>query len=402
MIDGGPGGEPVPIKAMQLAIDRAGTESQTVGRAVSASSEKPVPTVELVVISHLHMDHVGGIIRHLRSCWRQVQQSDRKSNLVGSSDPRILKVVLADSRDIEQVFVDAFRENTEGKPLNLIYAIKGLAEAQRSRGEDVSIELETNTAPTELFARHSLTTPETDDVPELHLLYPSRDQHADRHGCGTANDISAILLLDYAGHRVVFPGDATLPGWRDSLESAPDILRDINLVAVPHHGGQIAPRERDPETALKTLYQHLFSGKPEKPRYAFISVGTEMGAKYGHPRQDVIDALRSANVHILCSQFTRRCLKDDVTDPEALARELHKVREFTLHAGHSAKSPRHYPGKSEAFPGDVRKGNVGCASTVIAELKPNCEFQVFRRDRHIECLNSLHASPLATSFLCRT
>ena len=54
------------------------------------------------------------------------------------------------------------------------------------------------------------------------------------------NNTSLILLLDVAGQRLLFPGDAQIENWSYALSrpGAMDLLRDVTLYKVGHHGSR--------------------------------------------------------------------------------------------------------------------------------------------------------------------
>jgi competence protein ComEC len=66
------------------------------------------------------------------------------------------------------------------------------------------------------------------DGVESEVLHPSR-----RGGAGSDNSNSIVLALDYAGERLLLPGDLEPPGLDDVLAEEP---LDCSIVMAPHHG----------------------------------------------------------------------------------------------------------------------------------------------------------------------
>jgi glyoxylase-like metal-dependent hydrolase (beta-lactamase superfamily II) len=101
------------------------------------------------------------------------------------------------------------------------------------------------------------------------------------------NNTSLILLIEAAGRRMLFPGDAQVENWRYALEVAPDheanrdLLRSIDLYKVGHHGS----RNATPRQALFSLWDGNLP----------VSVMSTLGGVYDQgndvPNQALVDAL---------------------------------------------------------------------------------------------------------------
>lgn len=52
------------------------------------------------------------------------------------------------------------------------------------------------------------------------------------------NDLSLIILVEYLGFKILFPGDLEKAGWKAILQRADfrDAVRDLNLLVASHHG----------------------------------------------------------------------------------------------------------------------------------------------------------------------
>ena len=90
------------------------------------------------------------------------------------------------------------------------------------------------------------------------------------------NDSSIVFRLDHGSNSFLFTGDATIPP-QQALIYDPDLNIDVDVLKVPHHGAATA--------YIKGFYDEV------SPEYAVISCGR--GNSYGHPRQEVLDDLKS-------------------------------------------------------------------------------------------------------------
>lgn len=94
-----------------------------------------------------------------------------------------------------------------------------------------------------------------------------------------SNAQEVIASWQSAGGSCAFPGDSTPEGLEKWLANAE---RTVDVWAVPHHGSK--------NSCYPDLYQQL------SPKAAVVSAGRDN--RYGHPHQEVLDALEAA--HIPC------------------------------------------------------------------------------------------------------
>ena len=99
------------------------------------------------------------------------------------------------------------------------------------------------------------------------LLGPSSDND---------NENSIITLLEYKDFSMLFTGDASVNGLKDSLK---DIHRQITVLKVPHHGAY--------DGLNKEIVKYL------SPKYSIISVGEN---KFGHPAEYTIELLNNSTI----------------------------------------------------------------------------------------------------------
>jgi competence protein ComEC len=94
------------------------------------------------------------------------------------------------------------------------------------------------------------------------------------------NEASIILRLDYGQTSFLFTGDASKEVERELLQFHE--LLDVDVLKVGHHGS---------DTSTSTEFISATS-----PEFALISAGRDNS--YGHPDDEVLDRLKSANVRI--------------------------------------------------------------------------------------------------------
>jgi hypothetical protein len=109
------------------------------------------------------------------------------------------------------------------------------------------------------------------------------------------NNTSVILLLEVAGKKLLFPGDAQIENWEYALtlEDNLKLLEDVHLYKVGHHGS----RNATPRTLWKNFAQKLAAGENGVRLQTLVST---MKGKHGHeeshtevPRATLVQELTS-------------------------------------------------------------------------------------------------------------
>lgn len=184
------------------------------------------------------------------------------------------------------------------------------------------------------------------------------------------NATSAVLFLECGNSKIIFASDSQIEQWRQISARAKGRI-DCNIIAVPHHAGEMAGSVED----LRILYRDIVH-----PQFAIVSVGT--GNNHGHPRQEVIQALRDEGATVLCTQMTTQCTTD-----------LERIRPGLLQPiviiGQSSPTPDYTSVK--------KSRNVACAGTVRAVVAKDA-VEIERVEQHATAVDSLassaHGSPL--------
>lgn len=184
----------------------------------------------------------------------------------------------------------------------------------------------------------------------MELLYPDFLANEDALAAGNPNRSSVIAKVTcHERTAIIFPGDSTLDSWRDIEEHASCLPIKTDVLVVPHHGGMIGKSAEDIE---------WFTDSAVRPKYAVVSVGSDNS--YEHPRREVLETLRSKNIHIICTEITGRCHASVVSlNPSVLAELLP------------------YSRCSET----TDLSHIGCAGTIVAELQEKST-KVIRVQKH--------------------
>ncbi len=99
------------------------------------------------------------------------------------------------------------------------------------------------------------------------------------------NDNSLVLFSELYGLRALFMGDAGIEVEKEILKKYPLLRTDI--LKVGHHGSKTS-------SSLHFLHEI-------QPQLGLISAGRNNF--YGHPNQEVLDALKQSNVYTLCTSY---------------------------------------------------------------------------------------------------
>jgi competence protein ComEC len=202
---------------------------------VDSLVHRGVDTLEWVLLSHYHRDHIGGFLELLgRGVFvrRLYVGTDESCNYFCDSVYRVasrLKIPVDTVRRGELV---RFAEN----------ALVGATGA--TSGASVGIE-----------------------GPQFDVLWPTKYVHVE------GNRASVVLLVRYGAARALLTGDLDSLGERRLLETNPTLSAE--LLQVGHHGSAGS-------NTLSFLSQ-------VSPKYAFVSVGAGNG--YGHPAPSVVRKL---------------------------------------------------------------------------------------------------------------
>jgi len=216
------------VDGFQILID-TGFDS----RAVSALASILPPwdkSIDLVILTHLHADHVGGL--------RDI-----------SNGYKITKVLV----------------NVQNYDSSIVAELKEVL----SRDSIGSVE--------EFVAGESIIIP---SGVTLNAIWPKSSYITSREvSTDDINDTSIVVVLDMFGVKTLFSGDLELG--REEFAHLLNIIGDIDILKVPHHGSAFSVSNR----SLDWL----------QPEVAIVSVGEN---SYGHPHSDALGLMQRYGVNV--------------------------------------------------------------------------------------------------------
>lgn len=292
-----------------------------------------VEFLDRLIVSHSHDDHIGGAVA-----------------ILGEYQGRISKICFVqDHLFLESAFWKRISELLRSGRLS----------------PDHLVRLEATSDPQEVWNDNSKTI-------RLRTWSPTAAQNLLAQQAGSPNPTSAVLFLDIRAQRIIFAADSEVSQWQEIHRQAGTRMK-CDVLAVPHHAG----RAHSSRAELDWLFQQALSVD-----VAIVSVGTSN--THNHPREDVIAAMSSQGISVLCTQITRRC-----------ADNLESIRPGVLKP--VVNIGRSSPTQDLTSAGNSR--NVGCAGTVRVEAT-QAGLQVHRLNEHQQAVDSL-ASRSAVCPLCR-
>lgn len=286
-----------------------------------------IDSIERLIVSHSHDDHIGGAV-----------------GVLGAFQDQIERICFVQD--------DRFLNSTFWLRISELYRTGRLRKNQLVR-------LEVSDSPQLVW---------TDDQRSVRLrtYSPTAAENLLAQQTQQPNPTSAVLFLEAGSHRIVFAADSEVAQWREIYQRAGRRL-SCDVLVVPHHAGRFHSSADD----LEWMYsQALELG------VAVISVGTTN--QHGHPRADVVAAIARHGGRVMCTQITPRCNGND-TNLEFLRPA---VLSPVLHPGSSSPEPD--------FTDAGRSRNVACAGTVRVEMTAK-NLTVSRLDDHQRAIDRLVA-----------
>lgn len=226
--------------------------------------------IDLMVLTHLHFDHIGGALAVLRHI-------PVKRLLAAYLPPEDGKWILAPDSEEKTIvgMIDA---------LNLYQDIISAARSAGTRCERATRDAEALTgllimrpvpADDALLARQK---------EHFDAMYRSETMQEDvLYAISKERNISSLRLrLNYADRQILLTGDSYAAYWENDPEEPCDILK------VPHHG--------DDKSMTQKLLNKL------QPEYAVISCENAASPKKERPAPQVLSMLLDQVPHVLCTE----------------------------------------------------------------------------------------------------
>jgi len=260
--------------------------------------------VNLVISTHPHSDHIGGLEMVLRKLkvgclamhrpWstehtkgiadlfvngKVTDQSVRKRLREGLDAAYSLEQFARKQnvKIVENSFAGTYLEQNSGK-----FEIIG---PSKKYYESLIPQFRTTPIPVNLSRTRTYTTEEQIEVKRETLADETLD---DTGETSAENDTSMITLLTVAGRSLLFTGDAGMPALRGAvqkLQANGFEFSSLSLIQVPHHGSvhNIGPKLLDEILGKKLMSE-------QKIRSAFVSAASNNDKK--HPSKRVTNAFR--------------------------------------------------------------------------------------------------------------
>ena len=232
--------------------------------------EAGIDHIDLMVLTHLHFDHIGGALAVLR----HIPVKRLMAVYLPPEGARWIPAPNSEEKTIVGM-IDA---------LNLFADIVSAARAAGTRCESAAREAEALTD--RLILR---------PVPPDEALLARQKEHFDGiyQGAPLSEDVlyaiskernisSLRLRLRYAGKQILLTGDSYAAYWENDPEEPCDILK------VPHHG--------DDKSMTQKLLNRL------QPEYAVISCENAASPKKERPAPQVLSMLLDQVPHVLCTE----------------------------------------------------------------------------------------------------
>ncbi len=238
--------------------------------AVAHLMKARVDHIDIMILTHLHFDHIGGALR--------IMQRIPVGRLIAGYLP---------PEGARWIIPPAFEEKTIVGLCEALNLLADIVSCARKAGCDCAaaaegvfpltdmLSMEVSTADAQLRSRQR----EAYD-----MLYRGEYPGYERayRASKERNCSSLITWFNYAGKSVLLTGDSYADYWEHRAERRCDILK------LPHHG--------DGKSMTQTLLKKLM------PAYAVISCQNDAASSKDRPMAAVIDLLRRHVPHVLCTE----------------------------------------------------------------------------------------------------
>lgn len=303
-----------------------------------------IETIELLILSHSHIDHSGGLATKRRRL-----QDEAVSGILVDYRGAIGRIAY--------VFDSDFRLRPVGQ-----YLVKMVREGHLKKEQ--LLHFVASEKPYPLWISDNKVT-------RIAALSPLGGDHLLAFESQNPNASSAILELRHLSQKIIFAADSEFEQWREVYRLRGEKPLVCKALTMPHHGGLMKGTAED----LRWFCEDAVDSE-----IVVVSVGTINQHK--HPREEVIRAMSLSGCEIVCTQITEKCCN-----------KLESVRPGVI-------GPPRFPGKSSIHTDLTRSGkrsrNVACAGTVSALLDDK-GIVIERKDEHrigVDQLVKVGHSPL--------
>ncbi|MEN6420147.1 MAG: MBL fold metallo-hydrolase [Clostridiaceae bacterium] len=226
--------------------------------------------IDLLVLTHLHFDHIGGTLSVLRHI-----------------PVRRLLAVYLPPEGAPWIDAPASEEKTVVGLCDALNLYGDIVSAARSSGTKCEIagrtaeQLTPQLTMLPVLPDEALVRRQKKQFDAIYLGEPLPEELL--YASSKERNISSLRLrLAYAGRTVLLTGDSYAAYWENAPEEPCDILK------VPHHG--------DDKSMTQALLDRL------KPAYAVISCENAESPKKERPAKFVLEMLLNSVRHVLCTE----------------------------------------------------------------------------------------------------
>lgn len=232
--------------------------------------EEHIDHIDLMVLTHLHFDHIGGALAVLRHI-----------------PVKRLMAAYLPPEGARWIFAPNSAEKTIIGMIDALNLFADIVSAARAAGTHCEVAAR---KPETLTERLSLRPVPPDDALLLRqkahfdAIYQGEPMPEDvLYAISKERNISSLRLrLFYAGKQILLTGDSYAAYWENDPEEPCDILK------VPHHG--------DDKSMTQKLLTRL------QPEYAVISCENAATPKKERPAPQVLSMLLDQVPHVLCTE----------------------------------------------------------------------------------------------------
>ena len=261
--------------------------------AVDHLLNEGISRIDRLILTHLHIDHVGGAGRILET----IRTRELDALYLPPEGARRIAPEYSSTEKTRNgllMMLNIFRETTE-KAKAAGCSCRILPEGEIMLSDRLGMRV--------IYPRSEIRLRQKR---VFDALYSGQELSPEevRQAAKERNLSSLMLLLSYAGRRVLLTGDRFASDWENEETESCDILK------LPHHG--------DGRSMTETLLQKL------SPQYAVISCQNDPDAKKDRPNEEVAEMLLREVPSVLCTEnrklraleasthnVIRFCIEDD-------------------------------------------------------------------------------------------
>ena len=246
------------------------------GAVLEYLKHENISTVRALILTHLHADHYRQATAFLDNCERQI-------------GARCERLILNPLPEKELPLAQLSDDHSEaGIPPTVRLKIYQQLHSWMLRNH---LLVESPHASVELPIDGPLKQ-------RIQFLHPFPAFLASARAAGF-NNSSIVLRVKAAGVSALLTGDIEPEGWRLLKQNSSSVqLAKGDVLKFPHHG---AWNKTNGHPSNAHIFLEEIGAKT-----TVISVGTEQKG-YNHPNAHVFRAIRMRNIHLLCTEATKKC-----------------------------------------------------------------------------------------------